>query len=221
MGKDVHPEDEIRQSADRTQNTIAADDDLDRHKRRVVSLYKEHNSALIRFLSVRLHSVEEAEEIAQEAYVKVLGLDEPDAVSHFRGYLFRVAANLAADRLRQRHRRAELRKVAFAGAQSTSPSPERVLDAEQELATIREAISELPAKCRTAFLLHKILQVSLTETARRMDLTERMVRLYVARSLDHCAGRLDSATRHANSPNTQLATEKSWPQDEDKPLSGF
>lgn len=203
--KDVHQEDEFRRSADRTQNTIADKDDLDGHKRRVASLYEEHNSALIRFLSVRLHSEEEAKEIAQEAYVKLLGLDEPDAVNHFRAYLFRVAANLAADRLRQRHRRAELRNIAFAGAEEASPSPERVLDAEQELAMVREAVSELPASCRTAFLLHKIHQVPLTETARRMRLSVRMVRLYIARALAHCAGRLDSATRDANpaTPNSQ------------------
>ena len=208
MGKYVHQEDEIRQSPEHTESTVSAANNLDRHKRRVVSLYEEHNTALVRFLAVRLHSEEEAKEIAQEAYVKLLGLDEPDAVNHFRAYLFRVAANLAADRLRQRHRRAELRNIALAGTEATSPLPERVLDAQQELAIVREAVSELPAKCRTAFLLHKIHQIPLTETARRMELSVRMVRLYVARALAHCAGRLDSATRDAKPNKTQLVTEK-------------
>ena len=165
---------------------------------RVVSLFEEHNAALVRFLAARLHSDEEAREIAQEAYVRLLGLDEPDAVNHFRAYLFRVAANLANDRLKQRKRRASLRKAAFAGAEESSPSPEKALLAAQELAMVREALKELPSRCRTAFLLYKVHQLSIAETATRMELSVRMVRLYVARALAHCADRLESAVPDPN-----------------------
>ena len=162
----------------------------DSHRKRVTSLFEDHNSALIRFLSARLRSEEEAKEIAQEAYVKLLGLDRPDTISHFRAYLFRVAANLAKDRLKQRSRRAALRTVALAGADDVSPSPERSIHAKQELSIVRHAIEELSPKCRTAFLLYKVHQLSIQETAERMGLSVRMVRFYVARALAHCAERL-------------------------------
>ncbi|MYH32366.1 MAG: RNA polymerase sigma factor [Gammaproteobacteria bacterium] len=186
------------QVGDPTSDRVASGRATDDPRERVVSLFEEHNAALVRFLAARLHSDEEAREIAQEAYVRLLGLNEPDAVNHFRAYLFRVAANLANDRLKQRKRRASLRKTAFVGAEESSPSPEKAVLAAQELAIVREALAELPPRCRTAFLLYKVHQLSIAETASRMELSVRMVRLYVARALAHCAERLESAAPDPN-----------------------
>src|SRR5579863_2812073 len=65
-------------------------------------LFREHNEALVRFLRTRVGSLSEALEIAQEAYVRLLSLDEPGAVSYLRAFLFKTAANIAIDR-RRRH----------------------------------------------------------------------------------------------------------------------
>src|SRR5262245_23495507 len=68
-------------------------------------LFREHNDALLRFVAAKLGSKQEAREIAQEAYVRLLCLDHREAVSYLRAFLFKTAANLAMDRLRQRARR--------------------------------------------------------------------------------------------------------------------
>lgn len=169
------------------------------HEQRIARLFQEHNRTLVRFLAARLHSEEEAKEIAQEAYVKLLRLDEPDTVSYLRAYLFRTAANLATDRLRQRNRRSQLRNLFFFDTGEVCPPPEKGLNASEELAVIRGAIEELPPKCRTAFLLHKIHELSVQDTAERMQLTVRMVRLYIARALEHCRNRLDETIRPTRS----------------------
>src|ERR1700734_1997162 len=69
-------------------------------------LFREHNEALIRFLRGRVGSHNEALEIAQEAYVRLLSLDQPGAVSYLRAFLFKTAANIAIDR-RRRHQNYE------------------------------------------------------------------------------------------------------------------
>lgn len=168
-----------------------------KHEQRIEELFQEHNRSLVRFLASRLHSKEEAREIAQEAYVRLLRLDEPDTIGYLRAYLFRIAANLATDRLKQRQRRSELRNLIFFDTDACSPSPDTALGATEELAVIRLAIEELPANCRTAFLLHKIHDESVRDTAERMCLSIRMVRLYVARALAHCRERLETAKRPA------------------------
>src|SRR5690349_24237416 len=71
----------------------------------VGNLFRENNQTLVRFLNARLGSEQEAKEVAQEAYVKLLQLERRGAISFMRGYLFRIAANLAVDRLRQRKAR--------------------------------------------------------------------------------------------------------------------
>src|ERR1700743_3922041 len=67
----------------------------------VERLFREHNEALIRFLRGRVGSHNEALEVAQEAYVRLLSLDQPGAVSYLRAFLFQTANNLALDRLRR------------------------------------------------------------------------------------------------------------------------
>lgn len=69
---------------------------------RIDQLFRQHNATLVSFLTARLRSEAEAHEVAQEAYVRMLQLEHPGVVSFQRAYLFKVAANLAIDRLRQR-----------------------------------------------------------------------------------------------------------------------
>jgi RNA polymerase sigma factor (sigma-70 family) len=65
-------------------------------------LYREHNRVLVRCLTARLRSEQEAKEVAQEAYVRLLQLQKPGAPSLLRAYLFKTATNIAIDRLRHR-----------------------------------------------------------------------------------------------------------------------
>jgi len=50
-----------------------------------------------------------------------LKLDEPDAVSYLRAFMYRTAANLVQDRLKQRQRRSELRQLLIRGIRLLSP----------------------------------------------------------------------------------------------------
>src|SRR5262245_4031701 len=71
------------------------------HHATVNQLFREHNQALIKFLLTRVSSEQEVRDLAQEAYVRLLQLHQPGAVSFLRGYLFRLAANLSIDRARR------------------------------------------------------------------------------------------------------------------------
>src|SRR5215831_11895053 len=57
----------------------------------VERLFAEHNRALIRFLRTRVRSDQEARDVAQEAYVRLLQIDQPGTISFLRAYLFRTA----------------------------------------------------------------------------------------------------------------------------------
>ena len=53
----------------------------------VEQLFREHNAALLRFIAAKIGSTSEAREIAQEAYVHLLQLDQPEAISYLRAFL--------------------------------------------------------------------------------------------------------------------------------------
>jgi len=148
------------------------------------SLFREHNRTLVRFINARLRNEPEANEIAQEAYVKMLQLDQcPGTASFMRHYLFRVAENLTIDRIRQRYARSRLDQLTSIDDLFQEPLAERTVLAGQELALLRSAVAELPEKYREAFRLIKLEENSFPQAASVMRLSERMVRKYITRSL--------------------------------------
>lgn len=165
----------------------------DLEKSDVERLFREHNAALLRFIAAKIGSEQEAREIAQEAYVHLLRLDHPGAISYLQAFLFKTAANLAVDRLRQRGRRLHISSMADVDFAVFELTPERQLGGEQAMAVLGAAVAELPAKCRQAFLLHRIHEVSIDNIALTMNIGVCMVRRYVARALEHVRMRLDSA----------------------------
>ena len=159
-------------------------------------LFRDHNDALLRFIAAKLGSTQEAKEIAQEAYVRLLSLDHREAVSYLRAFLFKTAANLATDRLRQRARRGWLvtrHDVNFAPFEL---SPERQIEGEQAMEQLRTAIDELPDKCREAFLLYRLDGLTCQQVATRLGLQERMVWVYIARALEYLRSRLERLEGH-------------------------
>lgn len=160
----------------------------------VTRLFREHNEALVRFLALRLRSQQEAKEVAQEAYVRLLKLDQPGAVGFLRAFLFKTAANLAVDRIRhEQMKRRMARESKFLEELSAQPTPEQFATDAQELRLAERLIEDLPPKCRRAFLLHKIYGLDFADIAKQMGLGERMVRTYVCRAVLYCRAGLDAA----------------------------
>jgi RNA polymerase sigma factor (sigma-70 family) len=157
----------------------------------VERLFREHNEALIRFLRGRVGSHNEALEVAQEAYVRLLSLDQPGAVSYLRAFLFKTAANIAIDR-RRRHQNFD--KVT--GGQlfmelAENRTPERQLSGEQALGRLGVLIEAMPPKCRQSFVLNQIHGLDAATIATQLGITDSMVRKYVVRALLHCRAHMD------------------------------
>lgn len=157
----------------------------------VERLFREHNEALLRFLRARLRSRQEAREVAQEAYVRLLSLDKPGAVSYLRAFLFKTAANIAVDRRRHEETLARTAEAPLFHEFVDARTPEREVAARQAVQRLERLIAALPSKCRQAFLLNRVEGKDFSVIAHEMGLSERMVRTYVVRALLHCRARMD------------------------------
>jgi RNA polymerase sigma factor (sigma-70 family) len=178
-------------SPDLAEGAGGSEEERRAHADLIERLFREHNEALVRFLLARLRSRQEAHEVAQEAYVRLLSLDQPGAVSYLRAFLFKTAANLAVDRLRRSefHGRMIARPLFHEFAETRTP--ERELAGAQNIERLGRLIAALPPKCRQAFVLSRFEGKDFTSIAREMKLSERMVRMYVMRALLFCRARLD------------------------------
>jgi len=169
------------------------------HRSRVAlveRLFREHNEALIRFLMARLRSYQDAREVAQEAYVRLLSLDEPGAVSYLRAFLFKTAANIAIDRRRRDAAHVRATELPLFHEFADVRTPERRVADEQTVQRLGRLIAAMPPKCRQAFVLNEFYGRDFASIAREMKVSERMVRKYVVRALLHCRTQLDlDATR--------------------------
>jgi RNA polymerase sigma-70 factor (ECF subfamily) len=155
-------------------------------------LFREHNHRLLRFLAARLASDQEAHEVAQEAYVRLLQLDQPGAIGFLRAFLFKTAANIATDRLRHRQVVRHLAHLETTESEVFA-APETKVVAQQELDILSAGLAELAPRCREAFLLSRLTDLSSEEIARHVGVSSRMVREYVVQALLHCRRRLDEA----------------------------
>jgi RNA polymerase sigma factor (sigma-70 family) len=162
----------------------------------VSQLFRAHNRMLVGYLAGRLRSEQEAKEVAQEAYVRLLQLQEPATPSLLRAYLFKTATNLAIDRLRHRRVRQlaeeqpELFESLSAGHGESNDPADRWLEREQADRVVG-FLRELPPKCQQVFYLHRLEGVSQRDVAARLGFSERMVRRYVTYAMLYCHLRLD------------------------------
>ena len=170
--------------------TYSGADNESRHEL-VERVFNEHNETLLRFLRVRLQSDAEAQEVAQEAYVRLLKLDEPGAISYVRAFLFKIATHLAVDRMRQRKRADKHIRLSF--FEGVQPSEEDTELVQEKIRLVNGYINELPPKCRKVFLLNRLEGLSTAEIAAQMLMSSRMVRKYLVRATEYCRTRLDEA----------------------------
>lgn len=162
----------------------------------VEHLFRGHNEALLRFLTARLNSVQEADEVAQEAYIRLLqlGTQRAQAVTFLRAFLYKTAENLAIDRLRTRQVAARALKIGFFEQPSHAEAPDNAAAAAEELHIIEQCLRELPPKCRQAFFLIRFHGLSCSDVAHHMHIAERTVRSYILETIRHCRRRLDRLT---------------------------
>lgn len=161
------------------------------HVSDIENLFREHNRALIAFLQCRLNSLSDAQEVAQEAYLRMLTMDNREEVDSLRGYLFKVAGNLAIDRLRKRKVRSDFAIVQAQDEPVDERSPDHHAMAVEQVAGLRHALHDLPPKSAQAFVMHVIEGRDFGSVAQTMKLSERMVRYHVANALAHCRARVD------------------------------
>jgi RNA polymerase sigma factor (sigma-70 family) len=128
------------------------------------------------------HGVDEFEDSLQDACVRALQLNEPQAIQNPFRYLKRIARNLFIDGARYRARTARIFNHVddLALVADETPGPEQQLAGKQLLGSILAEIEHLPPRCRQAFLMHRFDNISYPAISRRMGISVSMVEKHIA-----------------------------------------
>lgn len=157
----------------------------------VAALVEAYSGVMFRVAHSVLRSPAEAEDVVQDAFVRVLehrgGL--PD-VRDMRVWLVRIAWNLALDR--RRRIRPEQMDEAFAQALASScvPADDALAEAQRMQAVLRE-IETLPKKEREVLLLSTIEELGTEEIAEVVGRSESAVRALLFRARTRLRERLE------------------------------
>ncbi|MCU0787443.1 MAG: sigma-70 family RNA polymerase sigma factor [Verrucomicrobia bacterium] len=163
------------------------------HDASLNDLMSRHAESVFRFLSRMLGNEEDAQDLAQETFVRVYRAREsfhPDR--KFTTWLYTIAANLARNHLRWRARHPAVSLETSArdgdptvgqGLVATGNTPETELAFQERLATVRQAVGQLPEDLREALVLCEWEELSMVEAAEILHTTPKAVdsRLYRAR----------------------------------------
>lgn len=153
-------------------------------------LMRRYNQRLYRVARAVLRDDAEAEDVAQDAWVRAFThLDQFEGRARFSTWLTRIALHEAWARARRGARFESIDARSGEGAPmnvtSTGRDPERSAS-DRELASVLEtAIEALPETYRSVFVLREIEDLSTSETAECLELREETVktRLHRARGL--------------------------------------
>jgi RNA polymerase sigma-70 factor (ECF subfamily) len=129
------------------------------------TLYKRHRGALYRFILRAINPRSAAEELFQEAWIRVIEARSRYAPhARFTTWLYTIAHNLLVDHWRRKGLTlVELDENDVAAAPD---NPARQAEARESLTRLLLAIEALPAAQREAFLLHEEAGLTLAEIAK-------------------------------------------------------
>lgn len=156
----------------------------------VTQLYSEHHGWLRTWLRSRLGCAEQAADLAQDTFVRVLttqNANEKTAVIDSpRSYLATIAQRVMVDFFRRRTlERAYLEALAQL-PEASAISPESRALILETLHAIDAMLDGLGGKAKQAFLLSQFEGMPYQQIAERLNVSVSSVKKYIARATEHC-----------------------------------
>jgi len=149
-------------------------------RERYEQLMRRHNQSVFRTLRALLRSDSEAEEVAQEAWVRAyFALDQFAGRAAFSTWVVRIALNEGLARLKSASRFQEL---PMATLSTREPSPEQQAERAELRRLLADTIDELPDTLRLVFVLREVEGRSTAEAAEILGLSEENVKVRLHRA---------------------------------------
>ncbi len=150
---------------------------------RIPELDRRWRPALMAFFMRRVHDRNEAEDLTQEVFLRLLNTEAGQARSD--GYVFQIAANLLIDRGRAKRVRDRYARDLGAGdrAQIELLDPHAHASGTEQLALFAAALAEVPEPSRTMFILSRFENFTAVAIAQAYNLSESAVKQRLARTI--------------------------------------
>jgi RNA polymerase sigma factor (sigma-70 family) len=161
----------------------------------IATLYSACYSELVAYLRRLCGDHGLAEDLAQEAGMRLIAQAKREAVAKPRAFLFHVATNLARDQLRRR-----IVSEAHSGDgefddSSYSPGADHIASVQEDVSRVSAALNTLTPRARDVLVMARIHGHTQKEIADRLNLQPKTVENHLTRALAQLGAALSGRRR--------------------------
>lgn len=154
-------------------------------------LYLAHQQTLVNLLRRMVGCHQTAEDLAQEAYLKVSGAAKTQTITYPQPFLYQTAKNLALDYLRKQKVRAknideQTDDLDYQQIADQAPTPDQATQTGQELDELLSILAQQPERRREMLILNKIHGWKYAEIADHFGVSKSAVEKNIRIALAHC-----------------------------------
>ena len=150
-----------------------------------------YHQPLVRYFRRRVGTLEEAEDLTQEVFLRLVRRPDAEQIDNPEAFLFRTAVNLLRDRSRRGKTAAShLAEISDHQDRFEALSPERVLQGRQSLNSALRVLEELDERTRDVFILHRLEGLKYAEIANLYGVSVSSIEKYIIKALAHLARRV-------------------------------
>ncbi|MFH0133760.1 sigma-70 family RNA polymerase sigma factor [Variovorax sp. VaC1] len=154
--------------------------------RLVHTLYSDHQPWLLDMLRRKLGNVDNAADLAQDTFARILSSNESGPLREPRAYLTTVASRIAAQYFRRLAlERTYLDAIAHL-PEAVSPSPETRLLVLEALAAVSRVLDGLKPHVREIFLMAQLDGMTYPQIALQLQVSVNVVQKAMVKAYRHC-----------------------------------
>lgn len=149
-------------------------------------LYSDHHGWLVNFLRRKLGNIDNANDLAQDTFTRILMARDTDAIREPRAYLTTIASRLTAQYFRRLALERAYLDALAAMPEETVPSPETRMLIVEALTAISRILDGLSPRLREIFLLSQLDGLTYAEIATQFGMSVNAVQKSMIRAFQHC-----------------------------------
>lgn len=151
---------------------------------------ESYRQPLTAYFQRRVHSRNEAEDLTQEVFLRLVRRLDQDRIENPEAFVFRTAVNLLRDRSRRgKTFQSHLVDLTHHQPNVEELSPERVFDSRQSLTLVLEVLDQLDERSRDVFILHRLEGMKHAEIASLYGVSVSSIEKYIIKALTLLAKR--------------------------------
>ncbi len=149
-------------------------------------LYSDHHGWLCGWLYKKLGCPEQAADLSQDVFVRLMRKQAPLELHTPKAYLTTIAGRLVCDYFRRQSLEKSYLEVLSQLPEIEIPSPQEQLIVQEALLELDALFDSMRPAIRKAFLLSQLEGMTYAEIAIELNISLRTVKRYMAKAFEEC-----------------------------------